>query len=1113
MIKHIEEKIQEISNKTGAKIFVLKGFSEPDYPSESKKYFTDNLKELDKIDILKLRKSVIETVINNREFAGKYKWMTIEEFQLFNEPTILLMNQMPVVILENNLFNNKVPYTGLLSDVCKIYKELYEQEDDELNDNQATMLNNIEKFYGQIDFSAESGEYYVTYPEYTSDIPVFQMYAESEIVPGIVDRFPRTNVTTVELSEDEIPFLDIELKVKNGTNTKNIVFIVSGRIDDLPNNYLERIGLLNEIGKFNYYFVSPSIQKGLIKNEPAYTKLLKKIYHYPTFRNVRFYTNIESGSKDTLEISQAQIIDDIVTQSKNAITGKSFRDIYITASTGAGKSVMFQIPALYLIEKFPVERPLTIVISPLIGLMNDQVESMKKKGVENLATINGNVPPFEKEQIIERVQQRKVDVLYMSPETLQARSDIKSIIGNRKIGCVIIDEAHIVTTWGKSFRADYWYLGIYLAKLRKDYKFPIVTFTATAIYGGREDMYLDTRNSLNMINPISYFGEVRRNDIFLNVRSSQSDFENKGRDYRGTKDALALRHLKYANQKQEKTLMYFPTVKRLNAFYSYLEQNAPKISSNAGKYYGSLDKETKDEVLNEFKNGELKFVLATKAFGMGIDIPDINNVYHYAPTGNVVDYIQEIGRAARDNKLVPFGFGLIDFLPRDLNEVKQLHGMSAIRKGEIIEVMKKILSVYLEAGKNRQKYSRNLLIASEDFEYIFEQSNHESESEDSKQRNLDNKLKTVLLMIEKDFSSPRKLGYSPFVARPRSLFGNDFIFVSNEFEPELNKSVFGQYCHKAFPIKSIDYTAIYEVNLSGIWERFYRKMSYPQFKYALFNGVERNKLAHHELLNKFLFASGLKVTTQNKEQSADVMAKFRVILKSFEEFANYQKMERNQFTIKDLGKHFRRELHISDEFEARAFAQVIINSAFEFQKLKSIRFINERSNSTEGNKRYVLNEDADVFSRFVLSQLNGLITPKNNFLKIDEGHISFYYRFESEIISAKTIVLGIGEARGVLNYQVLGGNTPQIYVRINSIAPIERAIRQGSNYRNDILSDVQAKHYASVEMLKFLFTRNQPEKDVNLRIRKYSNWFWNTIESYFMGVLPEEVRKTLSQKR
>src|SRR5699024_4608292 len=127
---------------------------------------------------------------------------------------------------------------------------------------------------------------------------------------------------------------------------------------------------------------------------------------------------------------------------------------------------------------------------------------------------------------------------------------------------------------------------------------------------------------------------------------------------------------------------------------SFLSQNLPNISEVTGQYYGSLSKEEKDEVLHQFLTGELQFVLATKAFGMGIDIPDITNVYHYAPTGNVVDYIQEIGRSARDKTKVPSGYGLIDFLHRDMNEVKQLYGMSAIRKTQILEVMKKVLALY-----------------------------------------------------------------------------------------------------------------------------------------------------------------------------------------------------------------------------------------------------------------------------------------------------------------------------------------------------------------------------------------------------------------------------------
>src|SRR5699024_6687030 len=265
----------------------------------------------------------------------------------------------------------------------------------------------------------------------------------------------------------------------------------------------------------------------VIKNEDSYVKMLKEVYGYEAYKEIEFYKSIESRSKKTIKISKTKNIDDIVNQAENAMYGEDFRDVYITETNGATKSIMLEIPALYLARKYSNDKPLTLVISPLIGLMNDQVDDMKRKGIANSATINGNTPPFEKESILERIQQQEIDILYLSPETLQARSDIKMLIGDRNIGVVIIDEAHIVTTWGKSFRSDYWYLGIYLAKLRKEYKFPIVTFTATAIYGGREDMYIDTRNSLNMISPISYFGNVRRNELFMIVRSSEKDLDKE----------------------------------------------------------------------------------------------------------------------------------------------------------------------------------------------------------------------------------------------------------------------------------------------------------------------------------------------------------------------------------------------------------------------------------------------------------------------------------------------------------------------------------------------------------------------------------------------------------
>lgn len=1091
----IKKKLQQIIDEKGSSIVVLKGFETSELPRENK-YFSFDMDCLDKLNLDLIREQVADDVIENRKFMYSYKWMTMEEYQLFRETSNF--NKMPILILENNLYYNQYPYCHTLSNIDNIYHYLYNQEDNELGKEEEKLFQTVSLFYGKIDYSNQSGNYYVTYPELEDNVTIIPFYENIPLKVNYSDELPKENIQWLELSDDEIPFLDLELEMLNNTGKTNIAFVLSGSPDKLPNRYLERLNIISKIIDINFYFTTSSIKRQIIENEEAYREILKDVYGYDVFRDIEFYKSIESLSKETISISQAQIIDDIVIQAEKAMRDEAFRDVYITASTGAGKSLMFQIPALYLAQKYSNDKPLTLVISPLIGLMNDQVGNMRKKGVNSSATINGNTPLYEKEKILAQIQNQEVDVLYLSPETLQARSDIKMLIGDRKIGIVIIDEAHIVTTWGKSFRADYWYLGIYLAKLRKEYKFPIVTFTATAIYGGQEDMYLDTRNSLNMISPISYFGKVRRDNLCMCLRSSKKDLDDQGKDYRKTKNALALRHLKAATKKNQKSLLYFPTIKLLLEFYRFVEQNEPEIFKKVGKYYGTLQKEEKDTVLSEYKSGELQFVLATKAFGMGIDIPDITNVYHYAPTGNVVDYIQEIGRAARDKEKVEYGcgYGVIDFLPRDMNEVKQFHGMSSIRKTQILEVMKKILSIYKEKG-----YNRNLIISPEDFKYIFVQNQRDESS-------LDNKLKTVLLMIEKDFSLPNKLGYSPFVARPRSVFGNDLIFGTKELESQIVKMNLQKFFFKEFELNSKMYSTVYRVDLSGIWEKYYKRMSFPSFKFSLINATERETLQHKRLFETFIFTSGIVVSVNIPVK--DLLSQYRIILNSFEDFINKQKITETYFTVNDLGEHFKRELKIADKFEAYAFAQTIINSAFEFSKIKSVKFISEKNN--DNKQRYIIHNDGDIFTDFIMGSMNGVLYPDDNFIKEGETVTSFYFRSKGEDIDAKIAALGIAEARKLLSYQIIGGRDPQIYLRMNSIYPLEKAISQGNFYRNSILEDVQVKHYTSVEMLNYLFTKKQPESTPQERVKNYSKWFWDRIEDYFMGILPNEVNDALSKK-
>jgi ATP-dependent DNA helicase RecQ len=1088
----LQRKITELIESEGLKkpLVVLKGFDNQD----SDKYLIQPIEQsLDSIDLDTMKQEALGDLIAKMNQPVDYWLVRAEEFSLITQSINVYQIVGDIVVLRNNLYDQQFPYQDTLSDIDKAYELLYLSEDMETSDEGKNLVEHVNFFYGQLNYSKSNNRYYVTFKaDGLEDLKQFDYYDVAPISPELSEDVAEK---IVELNDDELSFLDY---VVTESFDMPVSFMVES-LEDLPHNYLQRVSLLIELHpEISFNFVVQSIKRKYIERLPEYEEILQEVWGYPGFRDIEMYANIEKRDKELVEISQAQIIDDIVTEAENARRGEDYRDIYITASTGAGKSVMFQVPSLYLAKKYPDEKPLVLIISPLIGLMQDQVQSMKSLNVHNAQTINGNTPPYEKNKILQGIQEGTVDMLYLSPETLQARSDIKMLIGDRKLGMVIIDEAHIVTTWGKSFRADYWYLGIYLQNLRKEFDFPIVTFTATATFGGREDMYMDTRNSLNMISPISYFGNVKRDDILLKVRVGKGGKSTTPNEYRNDKMRLTLSFVENAIKNKQKSLIYFPTVKLLNEFYQHVERNSDISMDLIGKFYSRLGKEEKDTTLDSFKTGEHEIVLATKAFGMGIDIPDIWNVYHFSLTGNVVDYIQEIGRVARDHSKVPYGYGVLDYLPNDFNEVNRLQGMSAIRKEEILNVMKKIVEVY--KAKN---YNRNLVVSADDFKYIF------SDNVDDVNSNLDNKVKTVLLMIEKDFASSKKFGYPPFQARPRSVFGNDLIMVTSQEKAELLSSQLGTYITPFMKLSGGGYySEILSVDMVKIWEKHYKEMSFQQFKHHLFDKDSQGKLKHSSIFKKFNYGTGIEY--EFSRETATVAAEYHKIMNAFEGFLSQYKVVDKQFTVADLGKYLSKTLKISDKFKARSLAQVLINAAFEFAKIKEIKILRERPVGKE--TLFAIFDSFDIFTKFVKDNINRLIKPSNNY-SIENGKYTIFdnrSKLDREI-AENILILGIGESFELLNYSVLGGSSPQISIRIRSIYQLERAIKEEQFYTNYILNDVRDKHYVGVEMQRYLFSHQSQGATVDEKIINYTKFFWENIENYFMGVLPDEVSAALKR--
>ena len=619
-------------------------------------------------------------------YSSKRNIMAYEEFLYFYD--FIINEYENIYVVNNNIYNNFYPLCVEIPLETKLLlKDFFSEDvDDNISNVQIVDGEKYTKIFSNIKEINEN--YFVRYNDISEieniKIKNINLFDTDNIQPLITknkDELSSDNVLFMQETEDYLYVLE---KLSNNQE-------ISVNLD----SYIGEDSINNKLQIISTYIAPITLIKSEDKDKslqtnPKFKEILQKYWKHDSFRNLKIYNfeKIKNGIKSVEEVSQENIISDIVKQVETfkQDSQADYRDVFVTAPTGAGKSAMFLIPAMYLAEQYNL---VTLVISPLIGLMNDQVSNLEKQGYKCAKTINSDISQIEKEEIMEDIKEGKCHILYLSPESLLARSDISQIIGDRKIGMIVIDEAHIVTTWGKQFRPDYWYLGDYIKKLRKKqtiehHPFLIATFTATAIYGGEEDMYKETLNSLNMRFPITYLGYVKRDDIEIEISELKKE-TNKEQYQRDKFDSL-IQVINRAIGTNKKLLIYFPTVKLIDSFYTYC--TSKDLNKYIARYHGQMQGDDKKENAELYKNKEKLVMLATKAFGMGIDISDIEIVCHFAPTGNVCDYVQEIGRVARDPKLK--GEAIYAHMSNDFQHINRLHGLYAVKKYKLIKVIKKV---------------------------------------------------------------------------------------------------------------------------------------------------------------------------------------------------------------------------------------------------------------------------------------------------------------------------------------------------------------------------------------------------------------------------------------
>ena len=317
--------------------------------------------------------------------------------------------------------------------------------------------------------------------------------------------------------------------------------------------------------------------------------LLKNVYGYDNFRPLQ---------------------EEIITRTTEG------KDSFVLMPTGGGKSICFQIPAL-------VFKGITIVVSPLISLMKDQVQALKANGIK-ADFFNSSISPKEENEVINKAINGDIQLLYLSPEKLIAVRN--TWLKQLDIKLVAIDEAHCVSMWGHDFRPEYTQLKVFRNSLPN---VPFMALTATADKSARKDI----ENQLGLTNSKLFISSFNRKNLSIEVR---------GQVEKKKKLQEIVNFIK--RRKNESGIIYCLSRKNTEEVANFLKKDGHSVAF----YHAGMSHDERENTQTDFINDDTKIIVATIAFGMGIDKSNVRFVIHYNLPKNLEGYYQEIGRAGRD---------------------------------------------------------------------------------------------------------------------------------------------------------------------------------------------------------------------------------------------------------------------------------------------------------------------------------------------------------------------------------------------------------------------------------------------------------------------------------
>ncbi|MBQ9592029.1 MAG: RecQ family ATP-dependent DNA helicase [Paludibacteraceae bacterium] len=387
-----------------------------------------------------------------------------------------------------------------------------------------------------------------------------------------------------------------------------------------------------------------------------------------------------SGLKEFFGYNEFRIFDGVPMQQhavESAIRGESLLTIF---PTGGGKSLTFQLPALMVGRNI---HGLTVIISPLQSLMKDQVDNLVVRGISEAVTINGLLDPIERATAIQQVADGTANLLYIAPEMLRSKT-IEKLLINRNVVRFVIDEAHCFSAWGHDFRVDYLYIGDFIRHLQEkkhlNHPIPVSCFTATAKQKVISDIcdYFRTKLGLEL-------KTFTANAARKNLRYSVLHADTADEKYNLLR-SLILGH-------DCPAIVYVSRTRLTHELAQHLSYDGIQ----ALPFNGKMEAVDKVKNQNAFMKGKAKVIVATSAFGMGVDKKDVGLVVHYNISDSLENYVQEAGRAGRDPEMQAECFVL--YADSDLDKHFILLNQTKLSISEIQQVWKAIKDITAKQNK------------------------------------------------------------------------------------------------------------------------------------------------------------------------------------------------------------------------------------------------------------------------------------------------------------------------------------------------------------------------------------------------------------------------------